>query len=1815
MRRLLWSVGEAMALVLGNLAATDSYAQQGAIYEEPGLYKNRSYVAYHPNETIDPFTGRLQLHHVDVFIPGNGGLDLKIQRSYNNLQVVQGPPPVSGIVGLGWDLHFGRLRYGSNGSCSPAYWGGAVGQNPVLTLPDGSSHVVYATVSPYPGAMTKGWWKAECAPSPAIGMWVTSPDGIRYEMTQADGSGGFATRRISDRNGNTIDFTFTTQFDGEAVVTGISTSDGRSVTLNYGSSGVGGRSRLNSITAQGRTYTFSYQPLGGSFGNAYFQLSSVSGPEGLRWSYAYFGSRSNVGGSYSLQTATLPYGGTLTYDYAWKTFTPTLGALPVTVVSRKTTSDGGSWTFNYTPSQSQGTLDTTTMAGPEGTTTWKHFGYNTITNGEVWKLGLLAEKTVGASSIHREVYAWDKKQVSPQTDFRAPPYAGKSDVGAFVPLLVSRQIVRDGTAYTTNYPIGSQDAYGNPTSISETGQASRSTAQTFYINTSKWIVKQLANQTISGVGTITRSFDANGNPYIETRFGVGTTFGVDGDGNITSIRDARGMTRNFLSYSRGVPRSETHPEGVNISRIVDGVGNVTSETDGENKTTLYGYDLLSRITSVNPPANNTSTITWSFASRTKTVARGPLVETTTFDSFGRPIRINRGSVVRTIEYDPLGRKTFESYPGSSFGTSYQFDILGRVTRIGHGDGSARTTTRLANNQEREVDERNLTTTRTFRSYGDPDARELTSIDTPQAGADVTIGRNGHGDITSLSQNGITRTYSYNSSFFLVGVTEPEVGTTTLGRDAVGNMTSRRVGSSGTTTYTIDGLNRVESIDYPGATPSVTKTYDRRSRVKRVASAATAAIPAIARDLDYDANGNLLVDQITVGGSSRQLGFAYDGNDNLSAITYPSGMTVSYVPDVLGRPTKALPHVTAAAHYDSGNLSSMTMANNVSTTFTESPNRQWPTGISVPWGGIMGMSYVYDPQGNPTSITDSRNSANSRTLAYDSIGRLTSASGPWTSGTINYNGSGDLTSQFFSGVNIGYGYVSSRLSTVTVGAQPTRSLTYDAYGNVTGNGLHSFRYNEAQALDCIDCALPGKIEYAYDGEGHMVRALEGGVETFYMYGIDGRLYGEYVPGQANLKREHVYLGGKRVATRKTVTEVASATTLSVATSPSVFGQPLTLTAIVSGLSPTGNIAFKNGGTPIAGCESRPLSSGSAECVADGLPVGTHSLSAAYGGDEFNLASTSAPASAVVNKAASSTSIVTVTPNPATVGQSVTVTTGIAAVAPGAGAPSGTVTVSSGGGPSCQATLPATSCVLVFPTSGTKSITASYAGDTRFLASATATGSDVVINEGLPTTTTLSISTSPTVFGQALTLTASVAGSSPAGSVAFKDGASLIAGCEARPLNSGSATCITAALGVGTHSLVAAYLGGGQNLPSESAPGTAEVNKASSATTITGTVPNPASVGQGMSVTVSVGALAPGFGSPGGTVTVSAADGPSCQVLLPATSCTLVFPTPGPKSVTASYAGDAQFLPSASEATSGRVMTSGVFRDFNGDGRSDILWRRNDGFMYQWFMNGAAILATGSPGMPSSEWVVEAMGDISGDGKADIVWRNTVTGELSIWALSGATVTDSQDYGVVDPAWKVEEVADMDGDGYGDLLLRHATAGTTVVWTMAGIHAPTGFGLGDVDPEWSLAAAGDLNGDGSSDILWRHSSGWMAVWFSTGFPGFVGADFGLLDPPWKVAGLGDYNLDGAMDIVLRHEVSGDVFLFLTGPGGTWEGSAVGARSLDWSIMGVGDYDGDGRSDLLWRQASTGTVSLWRFISPSTFETQDIGPVGAEWTLVNP
>jgi FtsP/CotA-like multicopper oxidase with cupredoxin domain len=96
------------------------------------------------------------------------------------------------------------------------------------------------------------------------------------------------------------------------------------------------------------------------------------------------------------------------------------------------------------------------------------------------------------------------------------------------------------------------------------------------------------------------------------------------------------------------------------------------------------------------------------------------------------------------------------------------------------------------------------------------------------------------------------------------------------------------------------------------------------------------------------------------------------------------------------------------------------------------------------------------------------------------------------------------------------------------------------------------------------------------------------------------------------------------------------------------------------------------------------------------------------------------------------------------------------------------------------------------------------------------------------------------------------------------------------------------------------------------GTVTVNKAASATTITAHTPNPSIVGQVVTVSFSV---APQFsGTPTGTVTVNASTGQSCTGTLIAGAgiCTMSLTPGGARTLTATYAGDTNFLTSVSAA---------------------------------------------------------------------------------------------------------------------------------------------------------------------------------------------------------------------------------------------------------------------------------------------------------------
>jgi len=114
-----------------------------------------------------------------------------------------------------------------------------------------------------------------------------------------------------------------------------------------------------------------------------------------------------------------------------------------------------------------------------------------------------------------------------------------------------------------------------------------------------------------------------------------------------------------------------------------------------------------------------------------------------------------------------------------------------------------------------------------------------------------------------------------------------------------------------------------------------------------------------------------------------------------------------------------------------------------------------TGINTPWQTL----YTYDPLNDLTSVTQNGSSSSSarvRNFAYDSFGRLTSATNPET-GTISYGY--DLDSNLTS-------KVSPEANQVGSSAQTTITYTYDALNRLTKK-----TYSDPSQA---------KVVYAYDG---------------------------------------------------------------------------------------------------------------------------------------------------------------------------------------------------------------------------------------------------------------------------------------------------------------------------------------------------------------------------------------------------------------------------------------------------------------------------------------------------------------------------------------------------------------------------------------------------------------------------------------------------------------------------------------------------------------------------------------------------------------
>jgi hypothetical protein len=403
----------------------------------------------------------------------------------------------------------------------------------------------------------------------------------------------------------------------------------------------------------------------------------------------------------------------------------------------------------------------------------------------------------------------------------------------------------------------------------------------------------------------------------------------------------------------------------------------------------------------------------------------------------------------------------------------------------------------------------------------------------------------------------------------------------------------------------------------------------------------------------------------------------------------------------------------------------------------------------------------------------------------------------------------------------------------------------------------------------------------------------------------------------------FTGSASASLSQTVNVDGTTTALVSSANPGLFGQSVTFMATVTANAPgsgmpTGTVIFLDGSTTLG---TGTLNGGVASFSTSSLATGTHSITASYGASSSYAGSTSAVLSESIVIATTTTLSSSI--NPSTFGQSVTFTATVKASS-GTTTPTGTVTFLDGNTTLGSATL--SNGKATFKTStlaaGSHTITASYGGSSTFGTSLSAPLSQTV-NQS-QTTTKVTSSVDPSVFGQSVTFTITVSAVSPgAGTptgtvIIFAGGINEGSG----KLTAGKLIFKSSAFPTGSSNVTVNY-SGDTNFSGSTSPVLVQtVNKDATTTKVKSSL-NPSVFGQSVTFTATVTANSPGSGLATGTVTfmdgsVTLGTGTlnsSGQATFTTSSLAV-----GNHSITAVYTGDNNFVTSTSTVLTQKVKAA-------------------------------------------------------------------------------------------------------------------------------------------------------------------------------------------------------------------------------------------------------------------------------------------------------
>jgi hypothetical protein len=290
---------------------------------------------------VDLFTGTASLTSRDVYVPGNGGLDIELFRRYEHARqqatlfdcvhiygtlcsVTTSPELAAfGRDHRGWSLTAGPvlkvmtaghfvmgMTTGYDRVCTLQPWRDSAGKYGVVVLysvvtPTGTQEKLVPTATGE--AISRSGWRLSCAGGEHGARFLQSPDGRRYTMdvgvvtsdlesydnVQTKQRWTFLPSRVEDVHGNSLAYGYTpfgsngsyygadTQpRQSTPFLTSITASDGRNISLEYET--VLGHARIVSISRNGtelRHYRY----------NASGELAEVEAAPGLaHWRYEYF---------------------------------------------------------------------------------------------------------------------------------------------------------------------------------------------------------------------------------------------------------------------------------------------------------------------------------------------------------------------------------------------------------------------------------------------------------------------------------------------------------------------------------------------------------------------------------------------------------------------------------------------------------------------------------------------------------------------------------------------------------------------------------------------------------------------------------------------------------------------------------------------------------------------------------------------------------------------------------------------------------------------------------------------------------------------------------------------------------------------------------------------------------------------------------------------------------------------------------------------------------------------------------------------------------------------------------------------------------------------------------------------------------------------------------------------------------------------------------------------------------------------------------------------------------------------------------------